>query len=108
MGEAGAGLIAAVVGVLAVHNLAGNLLVPARFYVPVNLATAAVVLGLARLAGVGGEELGLSPAALPVGLAVGAAVLGALTAIAAVPRTRPLLADGRMAGVDARGGRGGP
>ncbi|MCA1683601.1 MAG: CPBP family intramembrane metalloprotease [Actinobacteria bacterium] len=96
-----------VIAVLTVHNLAGNLVAPARYYVPGNLATAAVVLGLARLAGAGGEELGLSPAALPVGLAVGLAgagvVLAALTLAAAVRRTRPLLADGRMAGVGARG-----
>lgn len=96
-----------VVAVLAVHNLLGNLVAPARYYVPLNLATAAVVLGLARRAGPGGEELGLSPAALPVGLAVGLAgagvVLAALALAAASSRTRPLLADRRMAGVDGRG-----
>ena len=96
-----------IVAVLAVHNLAGNLLVPDRYYVPGNLATTAVVLGLARLGGVGGDELGLSPAALPAGVAVGLAgaglVLAALALAAAIPRTRPLLADRRMAGVGARG-----
>ena len=96
-----------VVAVLTVHNLAGNLVAPARYYVPGNLATAAVVLGLALLSGAGGEELGLSPADLPVGLAIGLAgagvVLAALALAAALPRSRPLLADGRMAGVDARG-----
>ena len=96
-----------VVAVLVAHNLAGNLLAPARLYVPLNLATAAVVLGLARLAGAGVDELGLAPSALPAGLAVGsgaAVVVGAALALAAaVPRARPLLADRRMAGVDARG-----
>jgi len=102
-----AAVVVAVVAVLTVHNLAGNLLAPARYYVPGNLAVAAVVLGLARAAGAGGEELGMSPAALPGGLAVGLAgagvVLAALALAAAGARTRPLLADGRMAGVGARG-----
>ena len=98
-------MVVAVVAVLTVHNLAGNLLAPARYYVPGNLAVAAVVLGLARAAGAGGEELGMSPAALPGGLAVGLAGAGVVLAAlaAAGARTRPLLADGRMAGVGARG-----
>ncbi len=87
--------VAAVLVLLVVHNLVTNLWFPDRWYVPVNLATAGVVVAL------GGTGLGLgSPA---VGLAGAGVVLGAIATAAAVPRTRRLLADRRMAGVDARG-----
>jgi len=98
---------AAVVALLTVHNLAGNLLVPARFYVPVNLATAAAVLAMADAAGVGPAELGLSAATGPRGLVVGGAaaavVAVSLALAAAADRTRAFLADRRMEGVDGRG-----
>ena len=58
-----------------------------------NLATAAVVLGLARRAGAGGEELGLSPGALPVGLAVGLAGAGVVLAALAAPALVHLAAN---------------
>ena len=89
-----------VVGVLVVHNLVTNLWFIDRGYVPVNLATAGLLVWL-----VGPEGLGLHVGWVP--LAVGGAgavvVLGLVGLIAWVPATRPLLADQRMAGVDARG-----
>ena len=97
-----------VVALLAVHNLVGNLLVPARFYVTMNLATGFAVLALARWgAGLGADDLGLSAEAVPRGLLAGGAaaavVLAALALAVTAERTRPLLADRRMAGVDGRG-----
>jgi membrane protease YdiL (CAAX protease family) len=87
--------VAGVLVLLAVHNLVTNLWFSDRGYVPVNLATAGVVVAVGGV----GLELG-SPAA---GLAGAGVVLGAVALVAACPRTRGLLADRRMAGVDARG-----
>ncbi|MCA1690759.1 MAG: CPBP family intramembrane metalloprotease [Actinobacteria bacterium] len=88
------------------HNVAANRLLPARWYVPANLGTAAALLGLALVSGVGLDELGLSPSALVPGLAAGIAggllVVGVIVLAAATPARR-LLADGRMVGVGARG-----
>jgi hypothetical protein len=89
--------VALVLGVLVVHNLMTNLWFTDRWtYVPVNLATAG---GLVAVAG--------TP--LPVGawwpaLAAAAVVVAAVALVGAVaPR---LVADRRMAGVDARGTAG--
>ena len=87
--------VAAVLALLVVHNLVTNLWFSGRGYVPVNLATAGVVVAL----GGTGVAVG-SPA---VGLAGAGVVLALIAALAAGPRTRGLLADRRMAGVDARG-----
>jgi membrane protease YdiL (CAAX protease family) len=94
MGRAAAGVTATlVVGLLVIHNLVTNLWFPEWSYVPVNLATAAVLVAVA------GTPLPFGHPAL----AVAALVLGAIGVLYAVPATRPLLADRRMAGVDARG-----
>jgi membrane protease YdiL (CAAX protease family) len=86
--------VALVVGLLVVHNLMTNLWFPDRWtYVPVNLATAG---GLVAVAGVGVPAGAWWP-----GVAAAAVVLAAIGVAGAVaPR---LLADRRMAGVDARG-----
>ncbi|CAA9276663.1 MAG: hypothetical protein AVDCRST_MAG10-3628 [uncultured Acidimicrobiales bacterium] len=90
----------AIVGLLVVHNLVTNLWLSDRWYVPVNVATAVV---LVLMAGPGG--LGLSVGWVPgvVGLAFGLVVVAVVASLAVLPSTRPLLADQRMVGVDARG-----
>lgn len=93
-------MIVVVLGVLVVHNLVTNLWFTDRWYVRVNLATAGLLVCL-----VGPEGLGLRVgwAALVVGGAAAVFVLGVIGLLAWLPATRPLLADQRMAGVDARG-----
>ncbi len=93
-------MTALVVGVLVVHNLVTNLWFPDRWYVPVNLATAGLLLWLVEPEGLG---LRLCWGPLVVGVAGAAVVLGVVGLIAGMPATRPLLADQRMAGVDAWG-----
>ena len=89
----------AVLLVLVVHNLGANLWVKDRLkysewlYVPLNLATAALLVA------VSGVDLSFGSA--QVAPAVG--VMAAVAVLAASPRTRPFFADRRMAGVDARG-----
>ena len=86
--------VAIVLGILVLHNLLTNLWFTDRpTYVPVNLATAA---GLVAVAGVEMQAGAWWP-----GLASAAVVLAAIALTAVVaPR---LLADQRMAGVDALG-----
>jgi uncharacterized protein len=105
-GRRTAAVAAASLGLL----LAGwnNLLVPRLppdWYVPVNLAGAAALLGAARAAGVSWAELGLARSRVPAGLGWGgaaAAVVGAGYAVAlAVPGLRPLLTDARAGGLGA-------
>ncbi len=86
------------VGLLAAHNVVTNLWARERWYVPVNLVTAGVLVVLA-----GGRDVGLSADQSPgPGVAAAGAVLGVIVVLAVVPATRPLLADQRMAGVDGR------
>ena len=51
--------VVAVLVVALIWNLVGNLLLPGALYVPANLAVAALLVLLARRAGVGWEALGL-------------------------------------------------
>ncbi len=87
--------VAAVLVLLVIHNVVTNLWFRDRWYVPVNLATAGAVVALA------GGDVALGAPVL--GVAGGVAVLMAIAVIAALPSTRRLLADRRMAGVGARG-----
>lgn len=93
---------ATALGVLVAANLLNNRLAP-RAYVPTSLAATGALLAIARRAGCSWEELGLDRAALrraPGRAATFGAVVGAGYALAAaVPHTRPLLADGRVAGL---------
>lgn len=77
-----------------------------RVYVPVNLALAAALVALGRRLGLSWAALGLGGAGLGRGLAVGAGlavlVAAAYAAALASPRLRPLLADGRVAGLGPR------
>lgn len=74
-------------------------------YLPGNLAGTGLVLAAARLVGLSWAELGLARDHLRDGARwglAGAALVGGAYALAfAVPVTRPLLADDRVAGLDA-------
>jgi membrane protease YdiL (CAAX protease family) len=93
--------------VLAVHNVVGNEVLPDAAYVPVNLMTAAVLLGLAGLAGVSLADLGLDRADASSGLRWGAALtllVGAVIALGVViPITQGLFEDRRVSGLDGAG-----
>jgi membrane protease YdiL (CAAX protease family) len=93
--------------VLAVWNPTVNRVLPTAWYVPANLAVAAGLVALARLAGATPAELGLSSdrarAGLRLGLAVAAVVAAGIVVAAAVPGTRRFFADDRLAGVSAGG-----
>lgn len=96
----------AVIGVLAVHNLTQNYLLNQRGYVSGNLVVSSLLAGLARMAGVSWEEMGLDPNRLRHGLRLGAR-LGWIAAPAGIlvfahPATRPYLLD-RRAEVASRG-----
>ena len=90
----------AILGLLVVHNLVTNLWLSDRWYVPVNGSTAVV---LVLMAGPDGLGLSVGWAPLVVGLACGLVVVGVVALLVVLPSTRPLLADQRMAGVNARG-----
>lgn len=86
---------------LVVHRLPGY----RAGYVVANLAAAAVLLAGARAAGLSWEELGLGRRHVASGARWGATCFGIVVAVylaaLAVPATRPLLADDRIAGLDA-------
>lgn len=84
--------------VLTVHNLRVERL-PAGFYVPACVASATTLVGLARWAGIGAGELGLSTAGFAPGLVIGGTVALLVGIAGLLPATRPLFADRRMAGV---------
>jgi membrane protease YdiL (CAAX protease family) len=72
-----------------------------RLEVPANLGMAAAAVAIARSGGASWSELGLERSAVPAGLRAGAATLaGAAAAVAlgaALPATRSLFADERVA-----------
>lgn len=93
-----------VVVVLVVHNVLGNEVLPVATYVPVNVATGALLVGLAAAAGLSPADLGLARATLARGALVGAlvaALVGVVLALgAAIPVTRGLFDDQRVAGIE--------
>lgn len=99
--------LAFAVALLAAWNLVGNLALPAAWYVPANLVVAGALVALGRASGVTLDGLGLRRAAAPAGLRLGLVAAGAVAAgIAlglALPATRRLFADQRLAGVSAPG-----
>jgi membrane protease YdiL (CAAX protease family) len=99
--------IAVVVGVLSLRNLAGERLIPPEWYVPVNLAVAGFLVLAAWRSGLSAADLGLARARMPAGLGVGAVVAvataGVIVAGAAMPWTRSLFEDQRLAAVDGLG-----
>jgi uncharacterized protein len=96
--------LAIAMGMLVVRNVAGETVVPPALYVPVNLATAALLAVVSRTSGLSAGQLGLSRAAAPRGLAVGAAgaaiVVAGIVVGAAMPLTRPWFEDQRIADID--------
>jgi uncharacterized protein len=95
----------ATLGVLAAANLLNNRVAP-RAYVPTSVAASIALVVIARRAGCTWDEIGLGRTAAgrgPRRAAAIVAVVGAGYAVAAaLPRTRPLLADGRVAGLPPR------
>ena len=79
---------------------------PGRAYVPVNATATAVLLTAARARGTSWAELGLERRRLGSGARWGGACAAGVGAgyatVLAVPALRPLLADARVAGLDAR------
>lgn len=94
--------LAAVLAVLAAHNLGIERLRRA-WYVPACNLTAIVLVGLAGAEGLGRRELGLSATGAGAGLVAGSATAAAVAGAALLPAARPFLADRRMAGVGAGG-----
>lgn len=93
-----------VVVMLALRNVAGESMLASRLYVPVNLALTAALAFVATRARLSAAEIGLSRSTAARGLRMGAAaalVVAAVVAVAAaVPVTRPLFEDQRVADID--------
>jgi membrane protease YdiL (CAAX protease family) len=96
------GAIVAAVALLAFRNV-GDALVPSALYVPVNLGVAALLAVIAAAGGLSPTELGLSRRTAATGLATGTLiaviVAAAIGVAAAIPWTRPLFEDQRVADV---------
>lgn len=83
------------VGGLAVANVARSAVVPRRWHLPYNVAMAAYAVGVARLGGLGADELGLARDRLPEGAKVGGIAFAAISAVVAVGAVAGLLEDDR-------------
>ena len=96
-----------VVAVLAAWNPMVNRVIPPAWYVPANLAVAAGLVAVARLAGATPTELGLrrdrARAGLRLGLMAAGFVAAGILVGLAIPGIRPFFADERLAGVSAAG-----
>jgi membrane protease YdiL (CAAX protease family) len=88
---------------IAYNNLAGRQRWHQRWYPLANLGAAGTALAAAAASGLTAADLGLERGRLGAGLRCGAVPSGALTAgwilLAAVPATRPALADQRITGL---------
>lgn len=86
-------------------NIVANVVVPDTAGLPVNAATAAVLLAVARRSGVSWDHLGLRRDSVGKGLRVGGTVavtvVSAIVLAAIVPASREFLADDRFIGVNA-------
>jgi uncharacterized protein len=93
--------VALVVVLLALHNIFGNEVVPDAAYVPMNVLTGVVLVGLALGAGASLDDLGLGRASAANGLRWGVAIVGVVALGIAVgallPLTRELFHDQRVA-----------
>jgi membrane protease YdiL (CAAX protease family) len=87
------------VGFLAAYNVVGNLFLPSAWYVPANLAAAAVVWWLARRDGLGLADAGLALAhagrGARLGLGTAALVAAVIAAGAFIRATRSWFVDER-------------
>ena len=94
-----------VIGIIMVWNVVANTVVSDTASVPVNAIAVALLLVVARQAGMGLPDLGLRWDSVGRGIRVGAAAMGvvvvAIAALAVVPATREFLADDRFVGVEA-------
>jgi membrane protease YdiL (CAAX protease family) len=95
------------IALLAVHNVAGNLWMPAWSYLPLNVTVGVLLVWWALRSGVAGEDVGGPRSLVPPGLRAGAA-LGAVGAAVIgigvlVPAAADLFADDRVLGVGAVG-----
>lgn len=94
-----------VVGLLAAHNATVNTLLPRGVHIPGRLITGAALAGLARVAGMTRDELGLAPSrtrsGVRGGLAAAALVAVGVAAAAATPTGAALLTADRFVGVPA-------
>ncbi len=93
---------------LAAYNNVVNLIgVPRAAYVPLNLAVGALLILVARRAGLSWTSLGFDPGQVPTGLRWGLGIAGVILAgllvALALPVARPLLADQRIAGMTVAG-----
>lgn len=92
---------------LAAHNVAVNELAPDVAYVPLNLTTTGVLLGITRAELAGLAPAGLRRGALPAGARVGGRlamlVTAGIAAAALAPQTRSWFEDERVAGLGAAG-----
>jgi uncharacterized protein len=99
--------IALVFAALALHNVVGNEVVPDAAYVPVNLLTGALLVCLALGAGASFGDLGLGRADASTGLRWGLAIAGVVAVGLAVgialPPTRGLFHDQRVADLSGAG-----
>lgn len=90
---------ASAVAVASVHNWLANRRTPPPLYVPANIATAAMLIGIARWGGASASDLGLEAERIAggtvIGIAAGALAGGAIAAAAALPATREWFADDR-------------
>ena len=98
--------IASCVVLAAYNNLAGMLPWHRRRYTLLNVCAAGAALAVAAAAGLTTADLGLGREELRPGLRLGsaaaAATAGGWVLIAAVPATRPVLRDERIAGLSGR------
>ncbi len=99
--------LAGAVAVLAALNIVGNLILPSWSYVPVNLACAVLLIGIARRGGAATTDLGLERDRVRHGVIIGVAAGGILIAVllvaVALPWTREFFEDERAAGIGAAG-----
>lgn len=76
--------LSAVVAIAVAWNLIGNLFLPSAWYVPANLAVAALTVGAARSAGLSWSQLGLARADVGRGLRYGLIAMAAVGAAIAI------------------------
>ncbi|HEX9352375.1 MAG TPA: CPBP family intramembrane glutamic endopeptidase [Streptosporangiaceae bacterium] len=94
-------------GLAAYNNLAGRQRWHEKWYLAANLGATVAALAAAASSGLTATDLGLRPDRLAAGVRCGGppalGLAGGWVILAAVPATRPVLADQRIAGLTGRG-----